>query len=63
MVHQNIFNEVTGALTKEKIAECALRNQEYPFGFVIDYLKDVYLLPKSEGWDTAMAICKFFGFK
>jgi len=63
MVHENIVKEVTTALTKRQIADNARRNQEFPFGYVIDYLKDMYLLPKTEGWDTAMAICKHFGFK
>ena len=63
MVHQNIVNEITHAMTARQILDCANRNGEYPFGFIIDYIKDMYLLPKSEGWDTAMAVCRYFGFK
>ena len=63
MVHENIVKEVTSRFTKAQIQEKARRNDEYPFGFVIDYIKDMYSLPKTEGWDTAMAICKHYGFK
>ena len=63
MVHENIVKEVTSRFTKAQILENARRNEEYPFGFVIDYIKDMYSLPKTQGWDTAMAICKHYGFK
>lgn len=63
MIYENIVKEFTAVFTKEKVQELANRNEEYPFGFVIDYIKDMYLLPKTEGWDTAMAICKYYGFK
>ena len=63
MVIQNIYKELTERLTARQIADCASRNGEFPFGYVIDYIKDMYSIPKTEGWDTAMAVCKFFGFK
>ena len=62
MVHKNIVYEFTSAFSKEKVQELADRNGEYPFGFIIDYIKDMYQLSKPEGWDTAMAICEYYAF-
>lgn len=60
MVLENIYKEMTRALSRDEIVACAKRNGEQPFGYVIDYIKDMYLVPKTEGWDTAKAVCKFF---
>jgi len=60
-IRQDIVQEVTSRFTKAQILDNARRNEEYPFGFVIDYIKDMYSLPKTEGWDTAMAICEQYG--
>jgi hypothetical protein len=58
---KEIFNEVTCALSAEIIAANAKRNNEMPFGYVIDYLKDMYMIPKTQGWDIAKKICQHFG--
>lgn len=62
MINKDIFIHCSTKLTAERIAECAKKNGENPFGYVIDYIKDVFGTPKTEGWDTAVAVCKFFNF-
>ena len=60
MIIQEIFEELTQKLSAESILKNARRNQENPFGYVIDYIKDMYNLSKTEGWDTAKEICRYF---
>lgn len=60
MVDEIIYDEVCCVLTRERILRNAKRNGELPFGFVIDYIKDIYGICKSEGWETAKAVCKYF---
>lgn len=55
-----LFNAIT-CLSKEDILRRATRNEEKPFGYVIDYLKDVYSLPKMIGCDIAEKILEHFG--
>lgn len=62
MVHRKIYNECIKNLNAMYISIQAKKNGEYPFGYVIDYLKDVYGLSKIEGWETAKEICKYFRF-
>ena len=47
-------------LSKDGILRCANNNNEKPFGYVIDYLKDVYFLPKLIGYDIADKILEYF---
>lgn len=47
-------------LDRECIIRNARRNDEKPFGYVIDYLKDEYSLPKSIGWNIALKILREF---
>ena len=54
-----LFNAIT-CLSKEDILRKATRNNEKPFGYVIDYLKDVYSLPKMIGGDIAEKILEHF---
>ena len=54
------FEAAIKNLSRYYILIKAKKNQEKPFGFVIDYLKDRYGLPKMEGWDTAEQILKYF---
>ena len=55
------FFDAINQLNKRYIIDQARQNNEKPFGFVIDYLKDVYSLPKSKGWDIAKQILDYFG--
>lgn len=59
-INKDVFNELTQKLSAESILKNARRNQENPFGYVIDYIKDMYNLSKTEGWDTAAEICRYF---
>lgn len=61
MVHQEIYNHCIKNLSKERISYNANKNGELPFGYVIDYIKDVFNMSKIEGWDTAKEVCKYFG--
>lgn len=47
-------------LTRQGILSEAARNQEKPFGFVIDWLKDNFGMPKTEGWDIAGKVLEYF---
>ena len=54
-----LFNAIRN-MDKDDILRCAKRNNEKPFGYVIDYLKDVYFLPKLIGCDIAYKILEYF---
>ena len=58
--YNNIFVECINDLSKETIIRCAKKNNEKPFGFVIDYIKDNYSLPKPNGWDIAEKVLEHF---
>lgn len=62
MVIRKIYNECIKNLSSTNISINAKKNGEYPFGYVIDYIKDMYGISKKEGWDTAKEICKYFRF-
>ena len=47
-------------LNRTYILQQAKHNEEKPFGFVIDFLKDEYSLPKSQGWNIAMRVLEHF---
>ena len=55
-----IFFNAIRNMDKEDILRSAKRNNEKPFGYVIDYLKDVYFLPKLIGCDIADNILEYF---
>jgi hypothetical protein len=55
-----IFFNAIRNMDKEDILRSAKRNNEKPFGYVIDYLKDVYFLPKLIGSDIADNILEYF---
>ena len=48
------------SLTKEDIITKSKLNNEEPFGYIIDYLKDNYNLPKTNGCDIAKKIIKHY---
>ena len=58
-----LFQALINKLNRYTILESARKNEERPFGFVIDYIKDVYGISKTEGWDTAMQVLAYFGIK
>lgn len=61
-MEEKIYNELITKFEKRQIAEIAKRNNENPFGYVIDYIKDMYGIPKTKGWDIAKKVCDHFGF-
>lgn len=54
-----LFNAII-SLNKENILRGAKRNNENPFGYVIDHLKDVYNVPKTVGYDIAEKILEYY---
>ena len=60
MVIDKIYSECIKELSPINILYCARKNEERPFGYVIDYIKDMYNISKTEAWDTAKAICEYF---
>jgi hypothetical protein len=58
--YNNIFVECINDLSREYIIKCAKHNNEKPFGFVIDYIKDKYSLPKLSAWDIAKKVVEHF---
>ena len=61
MTENEIYNELVKDFTKEKIIEKARRDEEKPFGALITYIRDVYNLPKTKGWNIAMRMLDHFG--
>lgn len=57
------FDVMISNFTKEGILSKAKKNQEKPFGFVLDYLKDTWSIPKIDGWDIAEQVIKHFGIE
>lgn len=58
-----LFQVLIGRLNRYDILEGARQNQERPFGFVIDYIKDMYGVSKVDGWDTAMQLLAYYGIQ
>lgn len=61
MVDEIIYDELCCTLRRERIIDNSQKNGETPFGYVIDYIKDMYNVSKMEGWDTAKKVCEYFG--
>lgn len=55
-----ILFDAINSLTKEGIISKSKINDETPFGYVIDYLKDEYNLPKAQGFKIAEKIIKHY---
>lgn len=60
MIINEIYSECIKELNANNILFCSRKNEEKPFGYVIDYIKDMYNISKTESWDTAKAICQYF---
>lgn len=60
---EKIYTECITALDRETIIKCAERDEEYPLGFLLSYLKDMYFLPKYYGYGVAERILKHFDIK
>ena len=60
---EKIYTECITALDRETIIKCAERDEEFPLGFLLSYLKDMYFLPKYYGYGVAERILKHFDIK
>ena len=58
--HTAILLDCLYTLSKETIINSAKKNEEKPFGFVIDYIKSNYSVPKPNGWDIADKVLEYF---
>lgn len=58
---EEITGRLKSELSAEQITRRAAANGERPFGYVIDYIKDMYGLSKEKAWDIAKDICVHFG--
>ncbi len=58
---EEINGRLKSELSAEQITRRAAANGERPFGYVIDYIKDMYGLSKEKAWDIAKDICVHFG--
>lgn len=56
-----LISDFITSKTAQSISASARKNDERPFGYVIDWFKDNGI-PKTSGWSIAVAICKhYFG--
>ncbi len=60
---EKIYTECITALDRETIIKCAERDEEFPLGFLLSYLKDMYFLPKYYGYGIAERILKHFNIE
>lgn len=60
---EKIYTECITALDRETIIKCAERDEEFPLGFLLSYLKDMYFLPKYYGYGVAERILKHFNIE
>ena len=56
----HVFQVIIKKLCRIYILDKAKENKEKPFGFVIDYIKDMYGIPKIKGWNTAEQVLRYF---
>lgn len=63
MGYNEIFNEIIGQLSKDTIINGAMKDNEMPMGFLLTYIKDMYNIPKPQGWKIAEAVLRYFGIE
>lgn len=61
--HIPIWEEICTDLTEYGILRKAEENNETPFGYVLGYIKDVYSIPKTDGWGIAEKVLEWFKIK
>ena len=57
---KEVFCELSTTLTSRYITGHAARDNEKPMGFLLTYIRDMYDMPKTEGWNVAEALLNFF---
>lgn len=53
---QDIVSYCIQNLTKDEIIKNAKKNGEHPFGFIIDYIKDIFHVSKIEAFPIAQKV-------
>ena len=60
LLNTSLFQVIIKKLCRIYILDKAKENKEKPFGFAIDYIKDMYGIPKIKGWNTAEQVLRYF---
>lgn len=60
MKAEEIKQELINNLSRSRIIEMARRDEEKPMGALLTYIRDMYGLTKTEGWDIALAVLYHF---
>lgn len=58
-----IFDEIIKRVTRGRILEISAKDNERPMGFLLTYIKDVYGLPKSKGWNIAERVLTHYNIE
>ena len=58
--HGNVVHSLIKNLSRERIIEMARRDEEKPIGALLTYIRDMYGLTKTDGWDVASAVLNHF---
>lgn len=58
--HENVVHSLIKNLSRERIIEMARRDEEKPMGALLTYIRDMYGLTKTDGWDVAFAVLNHF---
>lgn len=56
MTHNEIKKEIISNLSRERIIEMSIRDEEKPVGALLSYIKDMYGIPKTQGLDIALGV-------
>lgn len=56
MTHGEIKKEIISNLSRRRIIEMAVRDEEKPIGALLSYIKDMYGIPKTQGLDIALGV-------
>lgn len=60
MTKEEIFNDILRYWSRSDILERAKRDNERPMGTLLTYIKDVYNLPKPQGWEIAERVINHY---
>ena len=56
MTEFEIKQDLLSKLTPRIIIQGAIKGEEKPMGFLLTYIKDMYGLSKTQGWDIAESV-------
>ena len=63
MTSEEILQDILSKLTPRMIIQGASRDNEKPMGYLLTYIRDMYGLPKTQGWDIAEAVLKHYNIE